>query len=304
MNLTEFLNSPFKPSIAFHKVIAYWEQLAAGNSPRATLAKAVLELAAPFPELTDGITHVDQLKNNAGVIRQLLSDVFPEMLTDNEIKAVTLPMRDVLFNQTRRLEKILEAAGPAFDITIRDFNDHQLYVLSCCIIMNKFYGRHFDLTRPFFYDIPTTEGVMKHYRILYNADFIDIFPTETSVPLSVDDIELLRDNFNDLELWKTKFPPESWLLKGFAIVNLYDATIENSVSTLKGTLLGSTPTENVQEIIVNVFRSIYRIADLRIGFTSFDDDEQKFRLALFNQKIKSFIQPEGVEEESTAKLCD
>jgi hypothetical protein len=75
---------------------------------------------------------------------------------------------------------------------------------------------------------------MKHYRILYNADFMEI-PTANAVQLTPSDIDLLMDNF-DIALWKQKFPKESWILKGFGIVSLFDATVENAVSNLKSNL--------------------------------------------------------------------
>jgi hypothetical protein len=31
--------------------------------------------------------------------------------------------------------------------------------------------------KPLFYDIPNSDGIINHYRILYNADFIEIYPT-------------------------------------------------------------------------------------------------------------------------------
>ncbi len=46
-------------------------------------------------------------------------------------------------------------------------------------------------------------------------------------------------NYDNIDLWKAKFPKESWILKGFGIVSLYDATTESAISNLKSNLLKS-----------------------------------------------------------------
>jgi hypothetical protein len=58
-------------------------------------------------------------------------------------------------------------------------------------------------------------------------------PTDKAIPLTTDDINLLMDNYDNIALWKEKFPKESWILKGFGIVTLFNATVESAVSNLK-----------------------------------------------------------------------
>lgn len=66
---------------------------------------------------------------------------------------------------------------------------------------------------------------------------MEIIPTENSVELTQQDIDQLIDNYNDIDLWKSKFPSGSWILRGFGIVSLFDATTESAISTLKSNLL-------------------------------------------------------------------
>ncbi|MBD1391702.1 GAF domain-containing protein [Mucilaginibacter glaciei] len=302
MNLNTFSNTPFSLCISFHLLIAHYEDVAANQTGfRAEHAKQILKEIEPFPELRTGIDDLVLLEEKLEPIKRLVADLFPEALTDNEIKAITAPFQDFLFNPTNRFKKILNNAGPKFDIGIRDFNDHQLYIFSCCLILKDHYDQNFDFSKPFFYDIPTAAGVIKHYRILYNADFMELVPTEHAVKLTPEDIDLLRDNFDDLELWKKYFPVNSWMLKGFAIVTLFDATVENAVSSLKGTLLGAPYNDDVYESVLSVFRSIYRMPNLKIGFTTFNPDEDKFGLATFNSRLKSYLLS-GEQEDTCANM--
>ncbi len=291
MNLNQYPESPFRIKVSFHKVLETLEHIAHSDDAdyRSNYAKALLKEAGTVPELREGITSYDQIQQQEKLIHNLLADLFPTALTHNEIKAVTVPFQNITFNYTERFKKILKEAGKDFDMTIRDFDQHQFYILNCCLILNSFYNRDFDFSRPLFYDIPDKDGIIRHYRIMYNADFMEIIPTEKSVKLTEEDIDLLIDNFDDIALWKEKFPQESWILKGFGIVILFDATIENSVSNLKSNLLKPDKQKlNHDNSTETIFRSIYKIPDLRIGFTPYNSEEQKFELVP-NRSFKSFI---------------
>jgi hypothetical protein len=273
-----FKESPFKTLISFHKLIDGLEEIA--NSPidyRANYAKALLQEIAPFPEFKTGIEDFEMIFKNKELLENILADLFPTVLTHNEIKAVTIPFQNFTFNYSKRFQKIIENAGTPFDMTIRDFDEDQFYVMSCILILNSFYKQNFEYNKPLFYDIPDKNGIMKHYRILYNADFMEIIPTSDVLPLTTSEIDLLMDNFDDVALWKQKFPQESWILKGFGIVSLFDATIENAVSNLKSNLL-KTKTEPNEDPgdFEGIFRSIFKISDLKVGFIMFDEEEQKF----------------------------
>jgi len=303
MLFPQFSDNPFQIDLCFHKIIERLEDIAAKNAGAdSEKAKQLLEEIKPFPELRAGIKSISQINDNEAVISDLLADVFPAALTLNEIKAVSIPYLGLTFNYTQRFKNILKAAGTSFEFNIRDFDEHQFYVMSCSIILNVFYGTHLDFGKPLFYDIPDANGIVRHYRILYNADFLEILPTEKSKMLTQEDIDLLMDNYDDLALWKEKFPPNSWLLKGFGIMTLIDSTVENAVSSLKSNLLGNANQLELQQNLEVIFRSIFKIPDLEIGFTAFDPENDKFTNMSFGQKIKSFILDSRIEGDCKQEL--
>ncbi|MVT10225.1 GAF domain-containing protein [Chitinophaga tropicalis] len=303
MNLHAFSDSPFLIQFSFHQIIEELEKQAAEPAGEyAEQARQLLQDLGPYPQFREGITEYAQVEGHEDLLRRLLKDYFPPALTLNEIKAVTFPYFNITFNHTERFKNILKAAGPDFQINIRDLDPHQLYVLSCCIILNEYYGTNVDFSTPLFYDIPAANGTIRHYRILYNADFLDVLPTEKSVPLTKEDIDLLLNNYDDLDLWKQKFPVGSWLLKGFGIMNLYDATIENAVSILKEKLLGLNAAD-FQESVEAIFRSIYRIPDIKIGFTLYNQEEGRFSHDVFGQQIHSYLLQAQRNSEPDEMLC-
>lgn len=290
MVFDESVDNPFIIRISFHKLIEALEEIADSDVDyRALYAKGLLAEVAKVPELRSGIDSIELIHQHEKLIRNLLADLFPTALTHNEIKALTVPFHALLFNKTARFQKILDNAGPGFEIKIRDMDDQHFYVLSCCMILKFFYGYDLDFALPVFYDIPDGDRGNRHYRILYNGDFLEIYPTKNSIPITAEDAQELMDNFDDIELWKRKFPPGTWQLSGFGIVTLYDNTVESAVSLLKENLLlgkkGPDPSQTLQEI----FRSIFNVPDLKIGFTEFLSEENRLRHASFANHVPSYL---------------
>jgi len=298
-------DNPFQIQISFHKVIEALEEIAESDVDfRANYAKGLLTAVEKVPELRTGITDSDLITEHSMLIRHLLADLFPTALTDNEIKAVTIPFHHIIFNHTRRFQKIFLNAGPGFDIHIRDFSEHHSYVMSCCMILRYHYGHEVDFMRPVFYDIPETDGNLKSYRILYNGDFLEVFKTDSAPDITPEDIDQLIDNFDDFDLWKRKFPLGSYILKGFAIMTLYDNTVETAVSLLKENLLAPDKKKETQKsgVLEGIFRSIFRFPDLRLGYAEYDPEEQKFKAANFGIPIASVLLG-SKQELNYADLC-
>ncbi|MES2808108.1 MAG: GAF domain-containing protein [Bacteroidota bacterium] len=301
----QFFDKPFRLQLSFDKIIEGLEDTASNDSGwRSMNAHSLLEQVAKHPELRDGLVNEEQVAVNEELIAELLADLFPKALTLNEIKAVSIPFQSLIFNHTQRFKNILKDAGSDFEINIRDFGDQQLYVMSCCIILNEFYNTRLDFSKPMFYDIPTANGVMRHYRILYNADFLEILETDNSPKLTQADIDELMDNFDDVELWRQKIPPGSYLIKGFGLMTLVDVTVESALSTLKSNLLANYSSPEVKESLLSIFRSIYGIPDMRMGFTLFDKNEEKFLNVRFGPDFHSFLLPYQKAHDTEKILCD
>ncbi|MFH6946187.1 GAF domain-containing protein [Flavobacterium sp. FlaQc-50] len=284
--------SPFKTIISFHRLIESFEEIALSNVDyRSNYAKAILKEIETIPEFRTGIEDFSIIRKNEALIKNISADLFPTALTNNEIKAITIPFQNISFNYTERFKKILRNAGDEFYMEIRDFDSHQFYINNCCLILSSYYKQKIDFNKPFFYDIPDEDGVEKHYRILYNADFMEITPTENALPLTQDDIDLLIDNYNDITLWKSNFPPGSWTLKGFGIVSLFDATTESAISNLKSNLLKpDTQSVATNEVIAAIFRSIFKIPDLEVGFIIYNPEDEKFiKPVKYDHQMQSFL---------------
>ncbi|HET8735506.1 MAG TPA: GAF domain-containing protein [Pricia sp.] len=301
------MESPMLRLISFDKLLRRYDAMAQSEDALvANKAAHILKVQAPYPELRDGFTDTSLLEEHREVIHTLLHDVFPEALTHNEIKAATLPFDNFMFNASARFKKILENTGSQnFMPKLRNIPDNQWYTAACTVILNFYYGFHLDLTRPLFYDIPDAKGVMRHYRILYNADFMEILPTARSKELTQADVDELLDNFNDLELWKEKIPPNSFVSKGFAISNMFDVTAEHSISEIKSNLIASDKraSEDFMEDLQETFRSFFNLRSITAGFITYNAKENRFE-RMHGKGIESFILRDEDTVHCRTALCE
>lgn len=297
---------PLDIQISFHKVIEQYEEEVKEmeSSISRKYMEEMLSYISDYPELSEGFDDLELLATYREPIKILLDDLFPNILTNNEIKAASIPFHDILFNKSRRLKQILKDAGKDFQLSYRNTDDEIIYIFSCIQILQSCYGYNVDLSRPLYYDIPDENGIQKHYRVAMNADFVEIIKKDNAPEITQQDVDKLLQNVDDLELWKEKFPPSSYLFKGFTIVNLTDVTIDDAISELKTTLLFEevNETEELQKL-QDIFRSIYKISDLRVGFTVYNRRDKVFE-RMDNDAATSFILDKKMVNDCETGICE
>lgn len=297
---------PLDIKISFHKIIEKYKAQVVNE--QSSIAKNymenVLEYVSSFPKLMDGIEDPDDLYKYKDAIYILLQDLFPDILSDNEIKAASLPFHNLVFNASKRFKTILGNAGDDFELSMRNMDEDMYYIYGCILVLNHHYGYHIDFSRPLYYDIPNEFGILKHYRVSLNADFVNIEPGKGAKEISNQDVDLLIQNIEDVALWKQMFPPKSWIFKGFTIINLTDVTADDAISELKTTLLHKE-TSTLEELqkFQEIFQSIYKISDLRVGITFFNNQEMVFE-RMDNRDAYSFILNKESMNDCKSAICE
>ncbi|MGB1209964.1 MAG: GAF domain-containing protein [Lacinutrix venerupis] len=291
LDLNDNINLPFTLEISFNKLIERYEELANSDDEFiAAKARRILKTQEPYPILRDGFSKTSVLKKHEKEIQILLQDSFSEVLSLNEIKTASVPYHNFIFNASKRFKKIIKTAGPDFELVIKNMPEDDWYILSCTIIMAFYYKYEINFKRPLYYEIPDENGIIRIYKILYNADFMEVLPTENAPKLTQDDFDELLDNFENIELWKEKFPPQSYITKGFVISNIFDVTDDQSISNIKTTLIGSNKrkTEGFMVDFQKIFRSLLGIQDLEVGFSVFNKEENTL-MKLHDSSVSSFL---------------
>ena len=276
-SLVNEVELPLQLNISFRKVFDLFEKyshLEFKNHPFHSSALEMVKLFEKHPELNDGFSDYTLLDKYKNEIDLLLNPLFPEPLLLNEIKAASVPFSFTSFKFTDRFQNILNNAGDDYEFTVRNFEDESMYILACTFILGFVYGYNVDVKRPFYFDIPDkTTGTMKYYRAAFNGDFSEITPTENAPNITKEDFRELLNNFDNIALWKEKFPPNSYIFKGFGIINLFDVTSEEMLSSIKANLLASDDTLIFK--LQNNLRDFYAIKDLKLGYSIFDNLNSK-----------------------------
>lgn len=305
MDINDNVETPMMLKVGFNKLLEHYEKLAKSDDEfLSAKAKRVLKSAEPYPELRLGFSDTKVLKDREKEISLILQDSFAPVLTRNEIKTASVPFHDLIFNSSERFKNIIEIAGEGFELNIKNMPDDHRYIIACTIVLNYCYGYNLNFKRPFYYEIPDINGVLRHYKILYNADFCEILPTEKAVNITREDYNQLLDNFDNLALWKEKFPPDSYIFKGFVISNIFDVTEDQSISNIKSSLIGDDKrkTEGFIDGFHEIFRSLLGINDIKVGFSIYNEEEDIFE-RVYGVGMHSYLLGDAENKKCSDSLC-
>lgn len=305
MNINENIESPFVIKVSFNKLFNnYKTLLKANNSTLVANAKRILEIGEKNPILNEGFSDLKLLETYKPQINDLLYDFFHPVLTQNEIKTAQVPFYNYIFKTSDRFKQILKAAHKDFELQVKNMPSDQWYIIASSIILKVCYGYDLNFKRPFFYEIPDAEGIMRYYKILYNADFIEILPKKDTPRITQADFDELLDNFEDIALWKAKFPPNSYEFKGFMISNIFDVTDDQSISNIKTALIGEDKRkeEGFMEDFHEIFQSLFGLKNIKVGFSIYNEDEDTFE-RVYGHGMNSYLLNDEDSVSCTNALC-
>lgn len=305
MDINDNIESPMVLKVSFNKLLEHYEKLADNKDEfLSAKAKRILKTAAPYSELRDGFSDTEVLKSREHEISIILQDSFAPVLTKNEIKTASVPFHDMIFNSSERFKSIIKTAGDNFELNIKNMPEDDRYIIACTVILNFCYGYNLNFKRPFYYEIPDANGILRYYKILYNADFCEIVPTEKAKKITKEDYEQLLDNFENIALWKEKFPPNSYIFKGFVISNIFDVTEDQSISNIKSSLIGDDKRkdEGFMDSFHEIFRSLLSINDIKVGFSIYNEEEDVFE-RVYGVGMNSYLLGGNENQKCSDSLC-
>ncbi len=307
MSINNQFESPLFLQISFNALIDKYVKLAENSDKEysSTRVKRIIDIKKKCPELVDGFTDVSLLETYKEQIDYILQDSFNPLLTDNEIKIATIPFHDLIFNATKRFKKIVANAGNHFELSIKNLPNNDKYIIACTIVLNLHYGYNLNLKRPFYYEIPDSNGVIHYYKLLYNADFTEIIPTDKAIKITAKDVDELLDNYDNIDLWKEKFPPQSYIFKGFIISNIFDVTDDQSISNIKSNLIKERKEYDggFMKGFKDIFCSFLNIKDLEVGFSIYNKSNDTFE-SLYDNHVKSYLLNDSNRIQCNEVLCD
>ncbi len=292
---------PAVMQISFYKVIDTLEQMAGDkDEDTAHFAKQLLKEVEKHPELRDGIADLDQLEKLMGPVQKITRVMFPDALATNEIKALTPPFFFKPIRTSTRFDNIVKASGEEFDYTMKDVDEDTFYFYCCYFILGSYFGFPAPSGGSLKLEILNkNQGLVRTYKMLINADMSEFIPTSKAVDITREDFEELMDNFGDIKLWKKKFPPNSWIMRGVNIINLVDVTIDQSLGTITSNLL--VKSNDAFENIQNGIRSLLNNAGLNIGVLTMEDNKL---VPFHKEEIKGILLASNESLDCKKGMCE
>jgi GAF domain-containing protein len=264
---------PAVMQISFFKAIEALEKMAKDEDEAVSnYAKQLLKEVEKHPELKDGIEDLSQLDKYKDSIQKISRVLFPDALLTNEIKALTPPFYFKPMYTSTRFDNIVKASGKDFSYEMKDVDEDTFYMFCCYFILGSYYRYPVPGGGMMKVDIfNKDQNLMRTYKMLINADLCEFVPTEKAVDISRADFEELVDHFGDLEIWKKKFPPNSWIMRGVNIINLVDVTLDESMSSIASNLL--VKSTDTFEKIQSGIRSLLNSPQLQIGVIGLEENK-------------------------------
>lgn len=258
--------------VSFFKLIEQLETMAKSKDlGQSNYAKDLLKEVEKYPELKEGITDVNKLPKYQKSIDKLSKPLFPSVLSTNEIKILTPPFYFEPIYTSERFANIVDASGEEFEFRMKDVDEDLFYKYCCYFIMGSYFGYPVGGSTPQFLEIENkAQGFKRVYKLLINADLSEFIPTDKAVMITEKDYHELIDNFDNMKLWKEKFPPDSWIMRGVNIVNMVDVTADQSIGNITSNLL--VKSDNAFENIQQSIRRMLGNKDLSIGIVSYEND--------------------------------
>lgn len=240
--------------------------------------------------------NVKTIQDNSSLFNSFFSLVIPPHLSKNELKMIAKPMGEDLLFISEKLNQVQPETADNNKIKFCNISEDELYKYKCILLLNSILENKISYDKKITVEFEDSNGIFKSFIVDDNHQFVNIFPNDAkNIPTS-DQINELLEDFDNYDLWKTLFPPNSWTIEGFSIITLIENTIDNAVSDLKTNLL-QTNIDSVfaDDTFKKIFRSIFNIKDLKVGVTIYNHDEDILIKPKYNNlKIDSFTL--GTEE--------
>ncbi len=260
---------PAVTQVSFFRVLEMLEkQSEDADENVAVFAKKLLAESAQYPGLREGIDSED-FDSSQEIVKRLSRLLFPDVLLTNEIKALIPPFEFTPFYTSTRFRSIVDVSDEDFSFELQNYSEDQLYIFGCAAILSMHYQYTFPLGLPRLVTIPNKKtGSEATYRMTMNGDLLEVIQGPNAIPITNEDYLQLLDNFENIELWKEKFPPNSWIVRGIGITSLTDISVDHAVSTIASDLLSHSA--GMESRIHDGLMNLFGIKDLSIGLLMFN----------------------------------
>ena len=117
-------------------------------------------------------------------------------------------------------------------------------------------------------------GLDRHFKINFNSEFLRVRRRGPLKQLSESEVSRLRENLDDLRVWKEILPPDNFYFEGFRVISAIEVTDQEVLSLLKRDLIEkeSIISHERFEEIQQKLRNLFQRPDLIAGIAAFEGE--------------------------------
>ena len=242
------------------------------------------------PEIINGVDSYEEFEKLINEVHPIIEKIIPKPLMKYNLKAITFPFSDKFIFATDRLKELIDDRHSKLKLSFSNLDEDTLYKFSCCFILSKYYNVNLDFNFANQLEIENKEGFITYLGTDINHDYFQIYPADKKYELTEEQIDNLLNSYEDTVMWRDYFPPQSYIAKGFNLVSFFDNTTEIAMSNLKSKLITfGEQFDVVKSDIVSAMKSIFKIGDLEVGFSSYNSDRELLENSTLEHVNMSFI---------------
>jgi hypothetical protein len=269
----------FQTEFSLAPLIDFWVRAGDDSSPAcAAMARVVAEQLAQAPGLGAPIIDPAILQQHEDAVDMLMSAEFPPAAWEQAHGAALIPfqlrgfyatpsMRRDLMDENGRLKGRLNVDDKLVAMLRRGF--------AYALVLRRLYGADVELEYPPILTVSDRDtGLDRHFRLLFDWQFVDVEVRGELPPLPAEIRERLQATLMEPGSLERFLPPERFVLRGVTFLKAIDVTDQEVLSALKRDLIDResivSPTHFAQ--LQDRLRTLLRRPELRLGLAALDRD--------------------------------
>ena len=260
-------------------LIDFWACVIAPSDPHlAGLWGAMSKDLEEVPELNKPVEDLSLLAPHWGLVRRLMSVVFPAASWESEMVGALVPftLRPVFVSPL--FERLLLNGDGSFRGRLRvdwDSLTNGWSIRFYLLILRKYYGIQKDIDYRFIsiVDDPET-GLERYFRLVPDFRFVDVQPVGELKKLSNEDLKAIQEHLTEPEVLGKFLPQTDFKVYGFTTIRALDVTESEVISYLEKSLIDKhsvfSPTAFME--LQQQLRTFFKIPDLVAGISAIQED--------------------------------
>jgi GAF domain-containing protein len=270
---------PFRTELSLEPLIRFWTQAEREESPACVaIARLVVDELAQAPRLRGTITDPAVLDRHRDLVDLLMSAEFAPAVWDQAYGAAMVPFQFEAVYATPPMQRaMLDEKGRLqgrFSVDaglVGKVRRAHAYAL----VLERLYGIKVNLDFTVIFTVTDADtGLDRHFRLLFDGQFVDVELEGPPPELPPDFEARLRASLLDGTYLETILPPERIVLRGVTFLKAIDVTGQEVLSALKRDLIDreSIVSESRFTELQTRLRTLFRRPELRLSLAALDGE--------------------------------